>query len=162
MMQQLSIPDPPGKRTFTCKQCAETWALTWEKESVSRTAETRLFPNFVWPEIACNCCLHLHLKSDLLLRKLQTVRAVMKQPLRLSSGWRCDAHNEMVGGSRLHPAGIAVDILVERDAPAEWRFQVVNAAIVAGVWGIGIASSFIHLDWMSRPHPRIWTYDKGK
>lgn len=158
MTEESRIP----QTTFACEQCAHTWALTWEKEYTSRTSESRLFPNFLWPEIACNCCLHLHLKSDLLLRKLQTVRAIINEPLRLSSGWRCQACNERVGGSWLHPAGIAADILINPDKPAEWRYQLVNAALTAKAWGIGVASNFIHLDWASRNHPRIWTYDRRK
>lgn len=157
MTEERCVP----QTTSACEQCAHTWELTWQRE-YNRPENHRLYPNFLWPEVACNCCLHLHLKSDLLLRKLQTIRSILNTPLRLSSGWRCDAHNEVVGGSRLHPAGIAADILVHPDKPAEWRFTVVEAALTASVWGIGVANSFIHLDWMSRPHPRVWTYDKGK
>jgi hypothetical protein len=75
----------------------------------------------------------------------------------VTSGSRCRYHNKIVGGApdSYHLVGMAGDFRVYA---GETRYRLIQAALLAGVTGIGIARTFIHLD--NRPKPGlIFLYD---
>jgi len=117
-------------------------------------------------ELACPCCGVAQL-SEHLVDGLEDLRAILKRPIRVTSGYRCNLKNIAVGGvsNSYHCMGLAADIVVEGLDPleiAEAAEQVVNFAH----GGIGIypavkhASSgkhgtgFVHVD--TRSHRARW------
>lgn len=78
------------------------------------------------------------------MNKLQEFRDLYGQPLSPSSGVRCEAHNQYVGGSlnSYHLLGRAVDIPC---TDAATRGTMIALALdIFG--GIGINSTFLHFD----------------
>ena len=76
-----------------------------------KSNEILLTPHFKLIEFECPCChtVRLHPK---LLQMLEALRERWKRPLVITSGFRCRAHNDRVGGVRksFHLLGQAVDI----------------------------------------------------
>ena len=98
--------------------------------------------------------------------KLQALRTEYGKSMKITSGYRCSAHNAAVSSTGLtgpHTTGQAVDIACSgADA-----YKIVSIAITHGFTGIGVSqkgphgSRFIHLDTLTAPnHPRpnVWTY----
>lgn len=115
-----------------------------------RQATGRLSANFAVDEFHCGCgdprC-HVTLVHPRLVEVLQTLRDRLARPLRLSSGYRCLAHNERVGGRArsFHTRGMAADVACGDEAVAELAEA---AAEVPAIGGIGAypARGFVHLD----------------
>ena len=121
--------------------------------------------NFSRAELACTHCgeMHVPLAS---VQRLQRVRDRMGTPLKVSSGYRCPAHNVTV--STTGPGGphtkAAFDIAISGPA----AFLLLVHALAEGFTGIGVnqkgphESRFIHLDDLAdeegRPRPTIWSY----
>ena len=83
--------------------------------------------------------------SNNLLKMLYEAREVAGVPFVITSSWRSEEVNKMVGGksNSAHLRGTAVDIACRNSAH---RFEIVDALIVAGFTRIGIGNSFIHAD----------------
>ena len=90
-----------------------------------------------------------------LMRMLQTLRDEMQGPLRVSSGFRCEDHNEMVsttGRTGPHTQARATDILIS----GERAMVLFEKARQIGFSGIGLsqkgdhAHRFVHLDTLPR------------
>lgn len=118
-----------------------------------------LSTHFSSREFACGCgCGYDDISLDL-VAMLEMIRdAVGSSPLRVSSGCRCQRHNQDVGGAAnsAHLRGTAVDLYV---TDADQRFRLVAAAIQAGIRRIGVARTFIHLDIDKELPPKVfWTY----
>ena len=68
-----------------------------------------------------------------------------------------ERHKEKAGGT--HAQGIAADI---KAITASQRYEIVKQALLLGFGGIGVASSFIHVDDRtandSSITPVMWTY----
>ena len=66
-------------------------------------------------EKACPCRAKGFALHDGLLVYIDTLRAAYGRPIRITSGWRCPAHNRAVGGAEksFHLIGRAVDISVD-------------------------------------------------
>ena len=98
--------------------------------------------------------------SDRLLLKLDLLRARCGFPFVITSGYRSEDHpieakKEKAG---THAQGIAADIKVNDGVQ---RFRIVQEAISMGFSGIGVASSFVHVDIRSldiNESPVMWTY----
>ena len=108
-------------------------------------------------KLACSCCGRYEVSQEA-LDKLQKVRDLCNRPLRITSGYRCENHPEEAkkskGGSHTH--GVAFDIAVSNGAE---RNQVVRQGILAGAKGIGIANTFVHLDFFEdRTVEVMWCY----
>ncbi len=114
--------------------------------------------NFSPSEFKCNgisCWDKMNL--DLLV-KLDAARVVAGIPFFITSSWRDEETNKIVGGSSnsAHLRGNAVDIACQSSAE---RFLIIEALLTAGFLRIGVASTFIHADVDDDlPSPVIWTY----
>jgi uncharacterized protein YcbK (DUF882 family) len=98
--------------------------------------------------------------SDRLLLKLDLLRARCGFPFVITSGFRSKDHPIEVKKERpgTHAQGIAADIKVNDGTQ---RFRIVQEAISMGFSGIGVASSFVHVDIRSldiNESPVMWTY----
>ena len=101
----------------------------------------KLSAHFDSSEFACKCgCGGLHNGADI-------------NPLVLSCGYRCPAHNAEVGGvsNSQHIYGTAADV----QCPDGVMLQTLyDAAVTAGADGIGIYSWGVHVD--VRGYPARW------
>ena len=94
------------------------------------------------------------------IHKLDELREACGFPFIITSGYRSPNHSiekrkEKAG---THAQGIAADIKV-RDGVQ--RFRIVEEAIKMGFSGIGVASSFVHVDIRcldGNESPVMWTY----
>ncbi len=98
--------------------------------------------------------------SDVLLLKLDLLRARCAFPFVITSGYRSEDHpierkKEKAG---THAQGIAADIKV---STAQQRYTLVEEAIKMGFGGIGIHSVFVHIDMRNvadSNSPVMWLY----
>ena len=110
-------------------------------------------------EFACPCCGE-HPMNEHLLEMLDEARYTSGVPFVITSGYRCKAHNEKVGGktNSAHTTGHAVDISAESSGR---RFRIAHALHSAGFKRIGISRSpgFIHVDNdPDKPQQVLWLY----
>ena len=116
---------------------------------------TQLSLHFRVSEFACRgqgCCDETWI-DEKLVDILQQIRDHFGRPVYLNSGYRCQIHNQKIGGAvgSRHTKGQAADISVEGIAPAE----VAKFAESIGVMGIGLYETdadgyFVHIDTRSR------------
>lgn len=105
----------------------------------------------------CPCCHSGGLLPDF-RDKLNLAREIAGTPFILNSAFRCEAHNQEVGGSRSssHLFGCAVDIKC-MDSRSRWL--IVDALVKSGFNRIGLAKTFIHVDDDMTKEPNlIWEY----
>ena len=122
----------------------------------------RRYPSFTAEELACKHCHECNMDPDFMMM-LQSLRGALDLPLPVTSGWRCPAHNDAVGGGPAHPQGKAADIAV---SDGHFAYELVKLALLHGFTGIGILSHgdkrFIHLDMLDpKLYPirkALWTY----
>lgn len=123
-----------------------------EEQRVARVAPVSPedWQHFDLDEFACPCCGRNNI-SHPFVGLLDQARELAGVPFRVSSGYRCQAHNRQVGGVRdsEHLIGLGADILT---ADSEARFIVVSAALQVGIRRIGLNGQFVHLG-VSRVHP---------
>lgn len=83
--------------------------------SLKKDGEKALAPNFRVREFACRDGTDTVLVDEELVRLLQAVRSHFGRPVRVTSGYRTQAHNRAVGGSphSRHLSGQAADIQVD-------------------------------------------------
>jgi len=128
-----------------------TWGLMdWDNTSIKF---------FTRRELACPCCGRADMEADF-MRRLENLRIAARGAMIITSGFRCQAHNEAVGGAEnsYHLKGRAADVKVPNSAV---RYRLL--ALATDFYkpdrlfqGVGIASNFIHLD--TRPEFTCWTY----
>lgn len=117
-----------------------------------------LSKDFSKSEFKCSCGCDKVRVSPHLVKGLQKMRDGYGKPIKISSGFRCDDHNDTVGGAQnsAHLTGDAADMAVSN---SKQRFALIREAIYAGFTRIGIAESFIHVDVsISAPQNVCWTY----
>lgn len=115
-----------------------------------------LSKNFSKWELHCTCCKELKITQNL-IEILQELRDIVGKPFKINSGYRCPEHNKTVGGALMsqHVKGTAVDISTKGWSAAE-KYALIQAAHrVYQVRGIGIYSSFIHLD-VRKGEGKLW------
>jgi len=100
--------------------------------------------NFQCDEFQCKCCEKEHMKARF-IERLCLARMIADVSFNISSGWRCLAHNQEVGGKKdsAHPKGLAADVLTPTSSG---RFKILHGLMAAGFNRIGIAKDFIHVD----------------
>ena len=112
---------------------------------MSRINDVNVSKNFKLREFQCTHPQHQHVQvCGELVEKLQRLRDAIGRPMIINSGYRCPERNRQVGGSpnSQHMLGTAVDIRVNGMTPR----QVAAEAEKIGFGGIGIYSTFTHLD----------------
>lgn len=99
-------------------------------------------------EIACRHCQQLPEPLDVdILDRLELLRSTVDKPLHVNSGYRCRAHNLIVGGAAYSQhKSLAFDLALG-DHQLDHLY---TSALDVGFLGIGLGSTFIHLD-MRRP-----------
>jgi uncharacterized protein YcbK (DUF882 family) len=110
-----------------------------------------LSKNFSRSEFACkgtNCCGHSAPVHPELISALQDLRDQLNLPLSITSGFRCNRHNESVGGAAqsFHTLGMAADVSCPDGMTAEDLAQAAEAIPAFQQGGIGIYPSWVHLD----------------
>ncbi len=93
-----------------------------------------------------------------LLNMIDEAREIYGKPIRVTSGYRTEAHNRKVGGvdSSSHLKGLAIDVACVR---SDDRFKMLNALLEVGFNRIGVAGTFIHVDIdKDKSQNVIWTY----
>lgn len=103
--------------------------------------------NFSRAEFACPCCDRADMDLGF-VAKLQELRFFIDQPIRVTSGFRCPMHNEVVGGAEnsKHLAGIAADITIQGG-----RWRLLKGIYRLDFRGIGIYDTWIHVDSREGP-----------
>jgi zinc D-Ala-D-Ala carboxypeptidase len=101
--------------------------------------------NFDASEFVCSCCGSYGIKKEV-VDKLQEIRTMADRPLTITSAYRCSNHPVEAKKSKpgTHNQGIAVDIHVNSGAE---RYELITLGLLLGAKGIGVAKTFIHLDW---------------
>lgn len=95
-------------------------------------------------ELACKCGCGFNVSPDL-VEKLNEARFLARIPFVITSGARCEEHNEKVGGSpnSSHKKGLAADI---KATTSSQRFRIAAALMQVGFTRIGVYKTFIHAD----------------
>lgn len=119
----------------------------------------KLSPHFRRSEFSCGCGCGRDTVDYELLRLLETIREHFMQPVTITSGYRCEAHNssQAVKGSKKsqHLYGRAADFKVKNVNP-EQVYDFIDA-YAPNKWGLGLYSSWVHVDTRSGPMAR-WDY----
>lgn len=119
-------------------------------------------PSFAPAEFACQCGKcgkgFEWMRADTLSR-LYKARELAGVPFRITSAYRCEAHNAAVGGkpNSAHLRGRAVDI---KFTTMQEGYKILKALLDAGFPRIGInyKSSFIHADDDQTLSPGLFPY----
>jgi len=119
--------------------------------------------NFTVEELTCRCgCGQMKMDPGFMAH-LETLRLVFGEPMTVTSGYRCPAHNASVsstGDGGPHTTGKAVDIQISGVAAA----RLARMAMNMNFRGIGlrqhgpVGQRIVHLDEILRPEQIIWTY----
>lgn len=94
-----------------------------------------------------------------LARALEQLRAMVQQPIHITSGFRSPAYNRKVGGAPAspHTLGLAVDIAT--DNQLKWASLASGIPAVGGI-GLYPGRGFIHLDIRIRKNKLITTWQQ--
>ena len=100
------------------------------------------------------------------MKKLEALRHEFNEPMIVSSGYRHESYNQVIGGAKNSPHlyGKAVDIVISGKS----AYRLMKLAIQHGFTGIGVPQRgphekrFLHIDTMensdTHPRPWIWSY----
>ena len=99
-------------------------------------------------EFVCECCGELHYSgmNPVLLANLDELREMYSNPIYISSGYRCPAHNCIIGGepNSQHVLGNACDIYVDGDYQKFFDL-IIKSNLFDGV-GYYPNQEFVHVD----------------
>ena len=108
-------------------------------------------------EFACPCCGE-NMFDYGVISMLDDARRLADTPFVITSGFRCEEHNESVGGkpTSSHKKGVAADIACTTSLN---RMAIVSGLLDAGFTRIGVADTFIHVDYdLDKIQDVLWTY----
>ena len=117
-------------------------------------------PHFKEREWACKCakCNQQapHRMDPEVMQAVEEIRIAAGRSLVLTSAYRCPNHPEEAKKTKpgQHSNGVAVDIQV---ADGAQRYQIIQLGLALGATGIGVANTFVHLDWR-KSTPVVWKY----
>jgi hypothetical protein len=119
--------------------------------------------NFNDDEFKCRCCGMLRITPQWIrfIEKLQEARTRAKIPFVITSGARCPAHNQAVGGVTNSPhlttrKNLASDIETKT---VHFRFVILEALLFVGFTRIGIKEECLHVDEDPNKVPEVaWLY----
>lgn len=118
----------------------------------------KMYMYFSTLELKCKCCGLVKMDDDFMY-DLQEARVMAKTPFKITSGYRCEAHNMAVGGSDTssHLLGLAVDIASGESS--RQRYMIISSLMAVGLSRIGIGKDFIHVDGDKGKNQKlIWLY----
>lgn len=116
---------------------------------------TKLSQNLTLPEFQCKCSserCNFTLVSKELVRCFQKVRNIWLQPIVVNSGYRCQQHNEAVGGAPAsrHTTGHAIDLSIykvdENPVTAKEQLDALERLCVQVFPFVKRYETFIHCD----------------
>ncbi len=114
-------------------------------------------PHFNKKELVCPCCGKEQMSVPF-MQLVEAARVIAGVPFVVTSAYRCEDHNQNIGGDSrsAHKKGLAIDIA--RDNPATDR-QIFEALLRVGFIGIEIGSRHFHIDMKPRKHGKkvLWT-----
>lgn len=119
----------------------------------------QLSKNFRSLEFDCQCkyqeCSTTLVDLDL-IEALERLRKKVK-PIHITSGYRCSRHNKEIKGKigSYHLIGKAADVYVEGLETSSLYYHVISIPLFEK-GGVGIASTFIHVD--TRGYRTRWYY----
>ena len=120
---------------------------------------------FTKDELKCKGTDECNMDEDF-MSKLIALRKEFNEPMVISSGYRHESYNQVIGGARNSPHlyGKAVDVLVS----GRTAYRLMKMAMQHGFTGIGISQRgphegrFLHIDTMDssdiHPRPWVWSY----
>lgn len=116
--------------------------------------QMQISEHFKREELQCSCC-GLFNCPPRFVAFLEQVRRNYAKPMIINSACRCEKKNKEVHGSidSAHLHGLAVDCHVDNGIE---RRDLVEAAIIARATGIGVYSTWVHIDLKERPYRVIW------
>lgn len=134
--------------------------MTLKPEPTGIHLGTPITKNFNLEEFMCGCGCGENATSYRLIYALQALREIIKKPITITSGFRCEKHNKAVGGAKSsqHLLGWAADIHVAH-LPIKDLFEAAEKVPVFRNGGIGVASTFLHVD--IREGEARWSYGPG-
>lgn len=129
----MSVEIENGPGIYSLKEDGEKYFYINTKKS-----------NFKVKEFACKDGSDEIKIDDELVEKLQIMRSYFGSPIIINSGYRTNAHNTKVGGSKnsQHLLGKAADIVVKGVTPS----RVAAFARKIGFRGVGEYNGFTHVD----------------
>jgi zinc D-Ala-D-Ala carboxypeptidase len=110
--------------------------------------------HFKKEEFQCPCCIQNEM-DPIFLSRLEALRDMFQGPLIVNSAYRCEAHNQKIGGypNSQHLLGKAADISTDGMSSGK-KHELMNLANRLGFGGIGVYPTFFHLDM--RDEPKLW------
>jgi uncharacterized protein YcbK (DUF882 family) len=112
-----------------------------------------LSEHFQDKEFCCHCCGELKVIDPKLLAGLEKLRAMINRPIHINSGYRCEKHNQRIGGASksYHLKGMAADISVKgMDSQELFSYcETINE-----FHGLGCYRSWVHVD--TREKMTVW------
>ena len=114
--------------------------------SRAKNGDVKISKNFKVSEFACKDGSDTVFISMGLVAVLQKIRDHFAKPVIITSAYRNDAYNKKVGGANYsqHKYGMAADIYINGVSPA--TIAEFAETIMPNTGGIGIYSSFVHVD----------------
>lgn len=114
-------------------------------EMLNQTNNINIAKHFNLAEFACPCCKRVMLHPKL-LAKLVELRDVLVRSVYITSGYRCPAYNQKVGGvvNSYHLIGLAADIQV-KDISLIELLEICEEIDFSGI-GFYEKKNFLHLD----------------
>ena len=110
---------------------------------------TKLSENFDSTEFQCKCCGKLPDggMNPKLIELLQAIRDKIGKSITIVSGYRCEHHNQEVGGAKhsQHVLGNAADVRVHETDPSDFQHWLV-LNFNKECKGIGCYETFTHID----------------
>jgi uncharacterized protein YcbK (DUF882 family) len=120
-----------------------------------------LSEHFSKSELACRCCGQLKIEAGL-IAALEQLRTLAGKEIIVHDGYRCAAHNQVVGGvtDSEHTRGLAADVVVPGLSLQEmYELALQVPTFLNG--GIGVYDGgFLHVD--VRPRQARWARVRGE
>lgn len=141
-------------KTISGYSATESKIVTY---SLASDGDSKISNHFKIKEFQCNDGTDT-IKIDLkLVALLEDIREYFGKPVVISSAYRTSSYNKKVGGSTnsLHLYGQAADISISGIPPK----KIAQYAESLGVKGIGLYSTFVHVDTRSVKY--YWSYGKS-
>lgn len=128
-----------------------------QTEFFLRGQNVQITDSFHLREFECRCgaCPYTLMSVDH-VHRLQALRNLIKNPIRILSGYRCYARNLAVGGEKnsMHMYGLATDVY------AEGLEMGTLASLGREFEGVGIYDTWVHFD--SRGFTAFWDKRKAR